>query len=61
MSFSGHVNIQCACDYWGDVAFWYLGLLQYEITVLTALIPPLIIVIWIPNCIFLRNKYQQDV
>lgn len=38
-----------------------LGFLGYEITVLTALIPPLIIVIGIPNCIFLINKYQQEV
>lgn len=42
-------------------AFGILGLLQYEITVLTALIPPLIIVIGVPNCIFLINKYQQEV
>ncbi|MGB3774427.1 MAG: efflux RND transporter permease subunit, partial [Leeuwenhoekiella sp.] len=41
-------------------AFGFLGLLGYEITVLTALIPPLIIVIGIPNCIFLINKYQQE-
>ena len=34
-------------------AFGLLGLLKFEITVLTALIPPLIIVIGIPNCIFL--------
>lgn len=38
-----------------------LGLFRYEITVLTALIPPLIIVIGVPNCIFLINKYQQEV
>ncbi len=38
-----------------------LGALNYEITVLTALIPPLIIVIGIPNCIFLINKYQREV
>jgi predicted RND superfamily exporter protein len=38
-----------------------LGFLNYEITVLTALIPPLIIVIGIPNCIFLINKYQHEV
>ena len=37
-----------------------LGWMGYEITVLTALIPPLIIVIGIPNCIFLINKYQQS-
>lgn len=42
-------------------AFGILGLLEYEITVLTALIPPLIIVIGVPNCIFLINKYQQEV
>ncbi len=42
-------------------AFGTLGLLKYEITVLTALIPPVIIVIGIPNCIFLINKYQQEV
>ncbi|WP_338357493.1 efflux RND transporter permease subunit [Yeosuana marina] len=41
--------------------FGILGLLNYEITVLTALIPPLIIVIGIPNCIFLINKYQNEV
>ena len=38
-----------------------IGLFQYEITVLTALIPPLIIVIGIPNCIYLINKYQQEI
>jgi len=42
-------------------SFGLLGFLQYEITVLTALIPPLIIVIGVPNCIFLINKYQQEV
>ena len=43
---------------------WTLGIigaLNYEVTVLTALIPPLIIVIGIPNCIFLINKYQHEV
>lgn len=42
-------------------SFGTLGLLGYEITVLTAIIPPLIIVIGIPNCIFLINKYQQEI
>jgi hypothetical protein len=41
--------------------FGIIGLLGYEINVLTALIPPLIIVIGIPNCIFLINKYQREV
>ncbi|MGC1204582.1 MAG: MMPL family transporter [Flavobacteriaceae bacterium] len=38
-----------------------IGILEYEVSVLTALIPPLIIVIGIPNCIFLINKYQSEV
>lgn len=41
-------------------SFGILGLLNYEITVLTALVPSLIIVIGIPNCIFLTNKYHQE-
>jgi predicted RND superfamily exporter protein len=41
--------------------FGIIGFFNYEITVLTALIPPLIIVIGIPNCIFLINKYQHEV
>ena len=41
--------------------FGIIGLLHYEITVLTAVIPPLIIVIGVPNCIFLINKYQQEI
>jgi predicted RND superfamily exporter protein len=41
-------------------SFGVLGLLNYEITVLTALVPSLIIVIGIPNCIFLTNKYHQE-
>ncbi len=39
----------------------FIGLFDYEITVLTGLIPPLIIVIGVPNAIFLINKYQQEV
>ena len=42
-------------------AIGILGFLEFEITVLTALIPPLIIVIGVPNCIFLINKYQHEV
>ncbi|MFY7988864.1 MAG: efflux RND transporter permease subunit [Flavobacterium sp.] len=41
-------------------SFGFLGLLRYEITVLTALVPTLMIVIGIPNCIFLTNKYHQE-
>jgi predicted RND superfamily exporter protein len=42
-------------------AFGFIGLFRYEISILTALIPPLIIVIGVPNAIFLINKYQQEV
>ena len=42
-------------------AFGFMGLLGFEITVLTAVIPPLIIIIGIPNCIFLINKYQHEI
>ncbi|MFA9190553.1 efflux RND transporter permease subunit [Flavobacterium sp. FZUC8N2.13] len=40
--------------------FGLLGLFHFEITVLTAIVPSLVIVIGIPNCIFLTNKYQQE-
>ncbi len=33
-------------------------LLGYKITLLTALIPPLVVVIGIPNCIYFLNKYH---
>jgi uncharacterized protein len=42
---------------------WSLGtmhLLGYKITILTALIPPLIVVIGIPNCIYFLNKYHTS-
>ncbi|MEY3344176.1 MAG: hypothetical protein RL090_1860 [Bacteroidota bacterium] len=42
---------------------WSVGILQlfgYKITALTGLIPPLILVIGIPNCVFLINKYQSE-
>ncbi|HRO42236.1 MAG TPA: efflux RND transporter permease subunit [Flavipsychrobacter sp.] len=42
---------------------WSLGtidLLGYKITLLTALIPPLIVVIGIPNCVYLLNKYHAE-
>lgn len=42
---------------------WSTGLmymLGYKITILTGLLPPLIMVIGLPNCIFLINKYQSE-
>jgi uncharacterized protein len=37
-----------------------IGIFDYKITVLMGLIPPLVIVIGIPNCIYIINKYQQE-
>ncbi len=42
---------------------WSIGLLVlvgYKISVLTGLIPPLLIVIGVPNCIMLLNKYHTE-
>jgi predicted RND superfamily exporter protein len=41
---------------------WSLGIMNlfgYKITLLTALIPPLVVVIGIPNCIYFLNKYHS--
>tara|TARA_B110000003_G_scaffold268654_1_gene298451 strand:+ start:18756 stop:21128 length:2373 start_codon:yes stop_codon:yes gene_type:complete len=40
--------------------FGTLAILDYEITILSALIPPLLIVIGVPNSIFLINKYHNE-
>lgn len=37
-----------------------MGLLTYKITLFSALLPPLLIVIVVPNCIFFINKYHQE-
>ncbi len=42
---------------------WSIGtlvLLGYKITLLTALIPPLVVVIGVPNCIYFLNKYHTS-
>jgi predicted RND superfamily exporter protein len=42
---------------------WSLGtivLMGYRISLLTALIPPLVVVIGIPNCIYFLNKYHTS-
>jgi uncharacterized protein len=38
-----------------------IGMFGFNISILMALIPPLMIVIGIPNCIFLMTKYHQEV
>jgi uncharacterized protein len=43
------------------VVIWVFGtlsLLNYKITLLTALLPPLIVVIGIPNCVYMLNYYH---
>lgn len=35
-------------------------LLGYKLTILTGLIPPLIVVIGIPNCVYFLNKYHSE-
>jgi predicted RND superfamily exporter protein len=47
----------------GIVVVWVMGMLSlfgYEITILTALIPPIIVVIGIPNSVYMLNKYHQE-
>jgi len=42
---------------------WTLGTLAlfgYKITLLTGLLPPIIVVIGIPNSVYLLNKYHQE-
>lgn len=43
---------------------WALGsiyLMGYKITILSGLIPPLILIIGIPNCVFLINKFHREI
>jgi len=37
-----------------------MGIFDYKITILTGMIPPLIIIIGIPNCVYLLNKYHNE-
>ena len=41
-------------------AFGFIEIFNFKITLLTALVPPLLIVIGIPNCIFLINKFHNE-
>lgn len=41
-------------------SFGLISILDFEITLLSSLIPPLVIVIGVPNCIFLINKYHTE-
>ena len=41
-------------------SFGFVEIFNYNITLLTALVPPVLIVIGIPNCIFLINKFHNE-
>ena len=48
----------------GIVVIWVFGtlsLLGYKITLLTGLLPPLIVVIGIPNCVYMLNYYHFSI
>ena len=48
----------------GIVVVWVFGtlsLLGYKITLLTGLLPPLIVVIGIPNCVYMLNYYHFSI
>ncbi|MFO7868165.1 MAG: MMPL family transporter [Bacteroidales bacterium] len=38
----------------------WMGIFNYDITILNALLPPLIIVIGVPNSVFFLNKYHHE-
>ena len=51
------MSVVCVGVIW---SFGTIALFGFEISILMGLIPPLIIVIGIPNCVYLINKYQQE-
>ncbi len=47
----------------GIMVVWSMGTLSlfgYKITALSGLLPPIIAIIGIPNCVYLLNKYHQE-
>ncbi len=47
----------------GFVVVWsigFIGLLGFKMNLLTGLLPPILVVIGIPNCVYLLNKYHQE-
>lgn len=57
MSVLASMLVVAAGVVWSQATIYLLG---YKITLLTALIPPLIVVIGIPNCVYLLNKYHSE-
>lgn len=47
----------------GIMVVWSMGtlaLFDYKITALSGLLPPIVVVIGIPNCVYLLNKYHHE-
>ncbi len=47
----------------GMVVVWsigFIGLLGFKMNLLTGLLPPILVVIGVPNCVYLLNKYHQE-
>ena len=61
--FRGLINVIFPLLVIGIVLVWtlgFMGILGYKITLLTALIPPLVVVIGMPNFIYFVNAYHQE-
>jgi predicted RND superfamily exporter protein len=59
---SFRIVIQCNLVVFISV-IWALGtvaLFNYSLTIMMALIPPLLIVIGVPNCVFIVTRYHQE-
>ena len=59
---SFRIVIQCNLVVFVSV-IWALGsiaLFNYSLTIMMALIPPLLIVIGVPNCVFIITRYHQE-
>ncbi|MEY4126957.1 MAG: hypothetical protein RL737_1146 [Bacteroidota bacterium] len=59
---SFRIVIQCNLVVFVSV-IWALGtiaLFNYSLTIMMALIPPLLIVIGVPNCVFIVTRYHQE-
>lgn len=47
----------------GIIVTWtlgWMGILHYQITLLTGLLPPILVVIGIPNAVYMLTKYHQE-
>ena len=61
--FRSFINILIPLFLVGVSVVWSIGIMGifgYKLTILTGIIPPLMVVIGIPNCIYLINKYHNE-